>query len=166
MSKTNIHEPVAIANFFIEKSTTGLTLMQILKLSYIAHGFKLGLGIGELSNEYAEAWKYGPVFPSIYHEFKYEPPGKINDLGTEIDKITPVTSNFDKKELKIMELVHSAYGEVDGWRLSELTHQEGTPWYNLYHKENNKEIRGLSISNEDIKTHFKETVIDKYQVKL
>ena len=164
MSRTNVHEPVAIANFFIEKSGSGLTLMQILKLSYIAHGFKLGLDRGELSNEYVEAWQYGPVFPSIYHEFKYEPPGNIKSLGTEIDEATPVTSNFDEKENKIMQMVHNIYGGVDGWRLSRLTHQEGTPWHTFYHKKGGNKIRGLPIDNSVIKEHFKETIIDKYKV--
>ena len=77
------HEPVAIANHFIELNPDGLTLMQLLKLSYIAHGFKLGLDLGPLSRELAQAWKYGPVFPSIYHKFKYNPPEKINQLATE-----------------------------------------------------------------------------------
>lgn len=158
------HEPIAIANYFIKESKSGLTLMQILKLSYIAHGFKLGLDYGELSKEYAEAWKYGPVFPSIYHEFKYEPPGKIKSLGTEIDEITPVVSDFSEKEIKVLSLVHEIYGGVDGWQLSSLTHKKGTPWYKFYYEKGGDKIRGLNIDNADIKNHFKTEIIQKYNV--
>ena len=43
-SNLNItHDPVAIANEFILKKPSDLTLMKLLKLSYIAHGFKLGM---------------------------------------------------------------------------------------------------------------------------
>ena len=160
------HEPVAIANFFIAKSKSGLMLMQILKLSYIAHGFKLGLEMGELSNEYAEAWQHGPVFPSVYHEFKYEPPGKIKSLGTEIDEMTPVTSKFSEKENKIMQIVYDIYGEVDGWRLSRLTHEKDTPWYEAYHNKGGRRIRGVTIDNNVIKQHFKHKIIDKYGVRV
>ena len=160
------HEPVAIANFFLQKSKNGLTLMQILKLSYIAHGFKLGLELGELSNEYAEAWQYGPVFPSVYHEFKYSPPGPIKLLGTEIDEVTPVSSQFTDQDYEIMQAVHDIYGEVEGWRLSALTHREGTPWYKCYHEKGGKRIRGMMIDNDEIKIHFKQNIIDKYGVKI
>ena len=64
------HNPIAIANHFIDLSPNGLTLMQLLKLSYISHGFTLALLDKPLADEYAEAWRFGPVFPSIYHEFK------------------------------------------------------------------------------------------------
>ena len=71
------HDPVAIANYFIglyeldkKNSGEGLDLMQLLKLSYLAHGFKLGITGHPLSNENLEAWRYGPVFPSIYQAFK------------------------------------------------------------------------------------------------
>lgn len=163
---TRPHEPVAIANFFIERSGEGLTLMQMLKLSYIAHGFKLGLDRGELSNEYAEAWKYGPVFPSIYHDFKHKPPGKIRTLGTELDQVTPVASDFDDADKKIMSMVDDIYGEVDGWRLSVLTHQEGTPWHTVFHKQGGDRIRGMVIDNEMIRGHFKKTIIDKYGISV
>ena len=136
------------------------------RLSYIAHGFKLGFDMGEFANEYAEAWKYGPVFPSIYHEFKYEPPGKITSLGTKIDEMTPVTSNFEPSELEILGLVYRIYGEVDGWRLSSLTHKEGTPWYDTYHQKGGKKIRGMPIENSEIAGHFKREIIEKYPLKL
>ena len=165
--KNKTHEPVAIANYFIEKSGgQGLTLMQILKLSYIAHGFKLGLEMGELSCELAEAWKYGPVFPSIYYGFKREPPGRIKTLGTENDEITPVRTNFSEKERNVLDLVDEIYSPVEGWRLSKLTHEEGTPWHKAYYEGGGEEFRGISIKNEDIKTHFKNTVIQKYDIKI
>lgn len=165
--KNKTHEPVAIANYFIEKSGgQGLTLMQILKLSYIAHGFKLGLDMGPLSCELAEAWKYGPVFPSIYHEFKFEPPGRIKALGTEIDEVTPVTTEFSEKEVNILDLVYDIYSPVEGWRLSKLTHERGTPWYGAYHNDGGKTTRGVSIDDDKIMSHFKEEIIQKYNIQV
>ena len=52
------HEPVAIANYFIDLSSKGLTLMQLLKLSYISHGFTLAFLDKPLADEYAEAWTH------------------------------------------------------------------------------------------------------------
>ena len=132
---------VTIANRFIELSSNkGLTLMQLLKLSYIAHGFKLGLSGKPLANETVQAWKFGPVFPSIYHEFKYEPSNsKIKELATDLNKsrnaLEPVRGNFTETEEKIISLVYDIYGDINGLKLSALTHKEGTPWYKAWNEE-------------------------------
>ena len=154
------HNPIAIANYFIDLSRDGLTLMQLLKLSYIAHGFKLAIIEQPLSDEYAEAWRFGPVFPSIYHEFKYEKPGKIKDKAKWADMkknvLQYVSSNFDEHEKTIMELTHEKYGNLDGWKLSAITHAEGTPWYNAW--KEGQYIRGYSIKNENIKKYYKNLI--------
>ena len=119
-----------------------------------------------MSEELAEAWKHGPVFPSIYHEFKFEPPGKITTFGTDIDEITPIESNFSSKEDKILELVYEIYGEVEGWQLSGLTHREGTPWYIAYHQEGGNKLRGVTITNSAIGEHFESHIIKKYDIHI
>ncbi len=165
-----MHNPVAIANHFINLNNQGgFTLMQLLKLSYIAHGFKLGLmGVDNpLSNELAQAWPYGPVFPKIYNEFKTRPPGKINDVALYFNEdnnsFMPVSSDFTSEENEIMNLVYEIYGNIDGWKLSALTHKEGTPWHDVW-KKNVKKIHGMPIYNKDIESHFKNKVIGNYIV--
>ena len=66
--------PIQIANYFIKSSfRTGdeLTPMKLIKLTYIAHGWHLGLYDSELIDEPVYAWKYGPVVQSIYQDFKW-----------------------------------------------------------------------------------------------
>ena len=151
------HNPIAIANHFIDLSQEGLTLMQLLKLSYISHGFTLTLLDKPLADEYAEAWKFGPVFPSIYHEFKYEKPGPIKEQAKRANmmnnRLENFVSNFDKNEKIIMKFTYKEYGKLDGWKLSAITHAKETPWYKAWKK--GQHIRGFSISNEEIKEHYK-----------
>ena len=157
------HDPIAIANYFIKKSKCSLTLMQILKLSYFAHGFKLGLDDKPLSREFVQAWKYGPVFPSIYNEFSWQPPGKIKELGTgEIDD-DPIIGSFDQNDKDIMNFVYEVYGSLDGWKLSALTHKKGTPWYKAFYEgdEPGQDYHGVTIPNIKIKQHFKEDILEK-----
>ena len=158
MGFSEYHFAVLIANYFIKKSDYGLDLMQVLKLSYIAHGFKLGPNMGPLANELAQAWQYDPVFPSIYHEFKYQRPGKIKDLGE-----SDTTENFSNEEKEIMNIVYEIYGKFLGWELSLLTHADGTPWHNAYYKGKTpgKDFRGVPILNDEIQKYFKEEIIDK-----
>jgi len=154
------HNPIAIANHFINLSENGLTLMQLLKLSYISHGFTLALLDKPLADEYAEAWKFGPVFPSIYHEFKYEKPGPIKEQAKKAnmnnDMLEDFVSNFDQNEKTIMKLTYKKYGELDGWKLSAITHAKDTPWYQAW--KEGQHIRGFSISNEKIKEHYKSLI--------
>jgi len=60
--------PLAVANYFIKKSQDdgiAVTPMQLVKLVYIAHGWHLGLHHSQLLTESIQAWKYGPVIPSV-----------------------------------------------------------------------------------------------------
>ena len=68
-----MEHPIAIANYFIKKpfeDGTELTPMKLLKLVYAAHGWHLDLAGEPLIGERVEPWKYGPVVPSAYDEFK------------------------------------------------------------------------------------------------
>ena len=154
------HNPIAIANYFIDLSSKGLTLMQLLKLSYIAHGFKLALLDEPLADEYAEAWRFGPVFPSIYHEFKYEKPGLIKDKAKRADMqkniLKYVSSEFNANEETIMKLTYKKYGALSGWQLSAITHAPDTPWHKAW--KEGQHIRGYSIKNEEIKKHYKDMI--------
>ena len=151
-----IHDPVIIASYFLNRNQeNGLTLMQILKLSYLAHGFKLGFTLGPMSDESAEAWKYGPVFPSLYHyDFdEYEP---IVDNMIKKSEYTAehIDLEFDSEEKSILNLVDRIYGNLEGWALSRLTHQKNTPWHTTYYEKGGKAKDGVPIDDKAIKQHF------------
>ena len=168
-NQTATHNSLAIANYFIrlnnKKVKIELTLLQLLKLSYIAHGFKLALLDYPLADEAVQAWKYGPVFSTIYDEFK-RGPREIRDFAMDLDEVTmtlvPASSKFSEEETRIIKLVYDIYGEIDGWRLSALTHKENTPWYEIRQKDKKEGIYGSTIPNEKIKDYFKREIIDKY----
>ena len=67
------YTPITIATYFLqkEKDNRTITPMKIIKLVYIAQGWYLALKNGNsLISENAEAWKYGPVIPSLYDRFR------------------------------------------------------------------------------------------------
>ena len=148
------HNPIAIANYFlnIKHKDSHLTLMQILKLSYIAHGFTLALLDKPLSEESVEAWRFGPVFPSIYRAFRE------NGSPMRITKpIDGYSGNFENVEKEIMQSVFDLYGKMDAWELSELTHEKNTPWYVVF-KDNSDD--GEIIKDAKIKEHYKKLMKD------
>jgi len=133
-----IYDPIAVANFFVQKSLetgTEVTPMKLLKLVYIAHGWHLGLYGKPLIDEAVEAWTYGPVVPDVYRKFKEYGRGRITKLASEmkisglsVQFVTPTVPDTDQQTRSLLEEIWKVYGDKDGLYLSAITHQEGTPW--------------------------------------
>ena len=134
------YTPQHIANYFLDRAAIegrGMDPLKLLKLVYIAYGWVLALTGKRLFLEPIQAWKHGPVIPSIYHEFKHyrsqpicEPSGAFDlENGTwEIPKIP----NSDSTTNMILEKVWAAYSRYSGWALRNKTHEAGTPWTETY----------------------------------
>jgi uncharacterized phage-associated protein len=155
------YTPQHIANYFLDRAEEdSLTIdpLKLIKLVYIGYGWVLALTSERLFEEPIEAWKHGPVVPSIYHEFKHyrskpiqEPSGAF-DMET-MDYSIPKLPNDDATTLLILEKVWAAYRPFSGWSLRNKTHQPGTPWSRTYDGNMSK-----PIPDELIKTHFHEKI--------
>ena len=68
-----------------------LTPMQLVKLTYIAHGWSLALSERDLFKNRIEAWRYGPVIPDLYQATKNFGRSEIplERVGTPDDKTFP-----------------------------------------------------------------------------
>jgi uncharacterized phage-associated protein len=122
------------------------TPMHVLKLVYLCHGWALGLHDLALIHEPVEAWRYGPVVPSVYHTYKSFRGNAIN--APAVDR----SSEFSAQQMDAIELVHDVYSDFDAIQLSALTHRPGTPW-DITRK---KYGLGTPIPDELILEHFKE----------
>ena len=68
-----MYSAIAVANCFLDiadAQSRPITPLKIQKLVYIAHGWHLAIYEEPLIVELVEAWKWGPVIPLLYHEFK------------------------------------------------------------------------------------------------
>lgn len=154
--------PIAVANYFIKKALddgTPVTSMKLLKLTYIAHGWYLGLTQGEpLLNEGVEAWKYGPVIPSLYHTLKSNGYANVTRLqSTWGPDMQPITPQIQQPTLpQFLDKIWEIYSKYDGLQLSALTHQENTPWSITWHKKGGKDMMGSVIPNHLIGVHYQE----------
>ena len=142
----------SVASCFIEAAANGghgpLTPMQLLKLSYIAHGYSLGLRSTPLIRNRIEAWKFGPVIPDLYHTLKLH-------RDQPVQRIPRYPSDDLEDDEKILvNAIFDAYGDLSGLALSNLTHKGGTPWAKVYQPN----IHGIAISNDLIEEHYKEIV--------
>ena len=155
----------AIANEFLslaESENESIAPMKIQKLVFLAHGWSLGLLGKPLISDSIQAWMYGPVIESIYHEFKQYgrcciPSGKratnisFDQKGLRIKRKTPEIEDDDSDAKDLVAEVWGAYKKYNGPQLSNLTHLDGTPWKECY-KEG---LRGIVIPDHKIKAYYK-----------
>lgn len=94
-----------------------------------------------------EAWKYGPVIPSVYHSFKQYKASPITDKAVVMewdentDEISfPEPMLADDKARKIVEMVWKRYRNFTDSEIVSLTHRKGTPWSVCYIPEQNEAI--------------------------
>lgn len=127
----------AIANWFIQKSIDeyeSVDQIKLMKLVYIAQGIGLATG-HRLLQEPIEAWKYGPVIPSLYEVFKHSGLEKIDQLIAIPAKEGSLTvAADDTKTLQILDAVWSNLGKFSGIVLSNWSHDEDGPWFKVRQK--------------------------------
>jgi uncharacterized phage-associated protein len=156
------YDAKAVANFFLDLATenkTTLTPMKLQKLIFFAHGWHLALYDEPLIADPVEAWQFGPVVPTIYHEFKHERSGAITSRATELDLeefefVEPRVPEEDLKARLLMQQVWKTYGKYSAVQLSNLTHLAGTPWEEA-RKGTDVEPRSVLIEDSSIGAYFK-----------
>ena len=126
----------------------GLTPMQLVKLTYIAHGWSLAVLEDDLFADRIEAWKYGPVIPTLYHATKHF--GRSQIPHAFIDEHKP--SGLGDRVDAFLEDVVEKYAHLSGYALSNLTHREGSPWHQVYRDG----VMNILIEDSLIAQHYKQ----------
>ena len=148
---------LSAANFFVDLANDEterrepLTVLKLIKLVYIAHGFALALLDRTFLNprfDWVEAWKYGPVIPSVYHSFKHygKTPVDNHSVIFDWDK-TPDEDNFlvepelhDDELKRVCKFVWRRYKDLSDMEIVDLLHGAGTPWATVYSEGSNRII--------------------------
>jgi uncharacterized phage-associated protein len=153
MSDRTGHDSRAVANKILELASERgieLTIMQLLKLVFFSHGWHLARCGEPLTKDSAEAWQYGPVYPLVYRgapRVGAQVSGAVADFRSKI----PIVDDFSPEEVETMTAVVEGYGPMHAFRLSQLTHEDGSPWHRAY-----KELGVYSdIPDDWIAAYFK-----------
>jgi len=138
-----MYSALAVANAFIKRSREGqlakLTPMKLQKLLFFTQSWHLKINKAPLFDDLFARWQYGPVIPSIYHEFKSYGAEIIKDYGKTIVKdddrdfgfkviIPEIDWEGDKNTVIFIDKIIEVYGGYTGWALSVMTHETGTAW--------------------------------------
>jgi uncharacterized phage-associated protein len=120
--------------------------MQLQKLVFLAQGYGIALLGHSIFYNNVHAWQWGPVVPKLYKPLQKYGSGLVTELLP--DEGNPVPDNSD--EMKVIFAVWKAFKDFDGFQLSGITHQEGTPWIKTWR---NKQY--AVIPNELIGEYYK-----------
>lgn len=146
-------DAIAVANYFVDKANEehySMTPLRLMKYVYIAYGFALALlnkSIIDHRFDKVEAWKYGPVIPSVYHSFKHygnnpvrEKVGIITEEHADGTVVTETPIVTDKDIMGVLDFVWNRYKDKLTPYLITLLHREDTPWAYCYRVGKNVEI--------------------------
>lgn len=163
----------AIANAFLaeaKRNDERLTPMKLQKLAYFAHGWFLAIENKPFVNEPIQAWKYGPVIQSIYHEFKESGNSEIDQrahdtcyVEGEIRIYEPAFKDEGEKSgireaygNAVVKKIWEMYGDHTAMELSNATHAKGTPWRQVYDRFDGDIPNGVTIPDDMIQRYFAE----------
>ncbi len=159
-----MEKALAVANSFIKMALEAklpVTQMKLQKLIFFAHGWHLAICDAPLVDETFEAWPYGPVIPSVYHEFKMFGVLGIDMLGTTytctqngFEWLPPGISDCTGTVQNLLKKIWDVYGKYSGTQLSNMTHQSNTPWALMRDKYGDE--KSIPIPNDLIKSYFKD----------
>jgi len=156
----------AVANQFIalakQDARSDMSPMKLQKLVYYAHAWFIAFTDNALIKEDIQAWKFGPVIPDVYHEFKAHGNANITSFATELnfeqsklELITPVVDDDDDDANAIINEVWRTYKDLTPIQLSNATHAKGSPWEVVASSYGSELPKNIEIPNNLIKEIFK-----------
>jgi uncharacterized phage-associated protein len=165
----------AIANWFLDRADQDgaeMTAMKLQKLAYVSHGWSLAYDT-PLVHDAVEAWQWGPVFRSLYREFRdfgSEPitnratafdGGTLEDRELSIHDYGPPLNPEPAATGKFLEGVWDRYSGYTAAQLSDITHRPGTPWRMVVDKMGGKIQPFTVIPNDLIAEHYKKLLDER-----
>lgn len=136
---------IEAANYFLCKQDSDeadISNLKLLKLVYYGQTWSLAFRSRPLFAERLEAWRHGPVVPSVYQEFK-------SNGGQSIAR-PQSHPELPEADRELLDMVYAEYGQYSAWHLRQLTHAE-SPW-----KDAHSQFDGAEISMDSISRFFRE----------
>ena len=147
-----------VVNCFLQKDfedgTASITPMKMQKLLYFLQGWHLAITGEPVIEEKFSAWQYGPVEENLYHMLKKYRGMPITAYLTDEDSQQAfVVANTAEMFHKILDMVWRKYSIFSALQLSAMTHEQGTPWDDVYNHSTSP-----YISNDKIKDYCKKII--------
>jgi uncharacterized phage-associated protein len=150
----------ALANLILDHAESKgihVTNMALNKVAYFVHCDYLIERSEPLVKAKIEAWKHGPVFREVYHEFKRWGDEPIRSRAAKVDPETGdailAAIYLPRDEKDYLSSLISRYIEFSAGYLRAISHAEGGPWARVWGHDGNTNP-GMKISDELILQHY------------
>jgi len=153
----------AVANFLLdygESKGRRISTMSLQKILFFAHAWHLARTERPLVGQPFEAWTHGPVNRVVYDQFKQfkDKPieGRAKLLNAAAGKYeTAQCSDMDDDTATLLRDIFDYYSTYHPFRLSDLTHEEGSPWDRVWSVATRRAVPGMVISDDSIRDWFR-----------
>lgn len=151
----------AIANIVLDiadEQHLRLTHMAVHKICYYANGWHLAKHNQPLILQEFEAWRDGPVQRLVWDCFKTAGKHPITGRATEFNLVTRQTTTcratLEAGQRDLLTHIVAGYGPLHAFELSEMTHEPGGPWDQVYNAPQGQVNLGMRIPHHLIRAHF------------
>lgn len=158
-----MHDARRVANHFLDRARergVEITVMTLLKVLYFAHGWHLAEKNKPLVAQPFEAWTYGPVNRVVYDQLKGLGRKPVRQRLQTFDVIScgyvDAPTGFDAETTRFLNNIFDYYGRFDAFRLSDLTHEPGSPWDAIWKAAEERAVPGMEIPDKLIADWFRE----------
>lgn len=146
-------QALSVAKKLVRLSLSGiepdpLTNLRLQKLLYYAQAWSLIVRASELFPDDLEAWRHGPVVPTVYRALP-DCQG-ANQIAPDAFSEVP---DLEEEEAEFVERVWEAYNEFSALRLSRMTHDE-MPWRKAWGNRPLDSTGNDPISMSDLEEFF------------
>jgi uncharacterized phage-associated protein len=135
-----------------------ITQMSLLKIIFYAHGWYLAVNGVPLFKQPVEAWEYGPVVKVVRDAFKEFGKSPITKMAERLDlqtgELVQLTSDLSDDDQKFVREIFDNYSKYSAGKLSDMTHEPGSPWDKIWNSSNTVGRLGLRIRNDEIRNYF------------
>ncbi len=135
-----------------------VTQLHIQKLMYFFEAFYMCIkNTDSLYSCHFNAWAFGPVAIPLYKEYKVF--GNADIILSE-EKIKQ-GNEIDSLKKEVIKKIYETFGILSARQLVDITHKEGSPWYNKWMENNQKVVYGDKsyINKIETKNWFRDNFI-------
>jgi len=134
-----------------------VTPLALEKLLFFSQGVNYALNGSRLIDNDSQAWAHGPVYPSVYNQYKkygYKP------IDNGIKSVSGrMLSKVSDEELKAIDLVIHTFGLYSPKILENISHTQ-TPWKEKRIGYHDEQVGTNPIEEESIKDYYIELKLD------
>jgi uncharacterized phage-associated protein len=150
----------AIANLVLSRAAElrlSVSNMALNKIVYFVHCDYLVERGSPLVRAKIEAWKHGPVFREIYHQFKQWDDNPIQGRATKVDpqtgEVVLADEHFSDAEKRYLSELIDRYVRFSAPQLRAISHVAGGPWHVVWGHDGESNP-GMQITNQLILDHY------------